>query len=357
MMSIFHAMRLELTIDAARRFSLRHRSLGVPLLAPLLHLLLQLVVRVVDLVHHLVDCLSLSIPLCRGNTLPNLPHKLHNSKQLIRQPSHNRTPTRRGGMTATANDVLTGKKPMPPAEAADVLEQTQVEDFGLQVFAAIVFDPDVFSALTNVGEEVAMWFWTVVAEVFEDFGEWISRHWDLEEVVEKWDDAVIGAGLAAEVEGLVVVDALVDYAVGKHGLVGDAKDEGAIADVVLRSGVRPHILHGLLDDVHGVEQELERVGDGGRACVGSDSIKHLDCALDEAACVSHHVDMSENEASLGRVWIKTTLETTDEAEVVVLLEADVGIREAVVEQAVCGGVRHEWWDVEPGDIVSIGNMR
>jgi hypothetical protein len=45
-------------------------------------------------------------------------------------------------------------------------------------------------------------------------------------------DAVVGTALAAEVQGLVVLAALVDNSVGEHGLVGDAEDENAEREVL-----------------------------------------------------------------------------------------------------------------------------
>lgn len=54
-------------------------------------------------------------------------------------------------------------------------------------------------------------------------------------------DAVVGAALAAEGEGLVVFDPVVDHAVREHGLVGDAEDEDAEGEVLGRLGVTPHV--------------------------------------------------------------------------------------------------------------------
>lgn len=54
-------------------------------------------------------------------------------------------------------------------------------------------------------------------------------------------DAVVGTALTAEVEGLVVFDTVVDDAVGEHGLVGDAEDEGAEGEVLGGLGISPHV--------------------------------------------------------------------------------------------------------------------
>lgn len=45
-------------------------------------------------------------------------------------------------------------------------------------------------------------------------------------------DAVVGAALAAEGEGLVIFDAVVDYTVREHGLIGDAEDEDTEGEIL-----------------------------------------------------------------------------------------------------------------------------
>lgn len=71
----------------------------------------------------------------------------------------------------------------------------------------------------------------------------ISRGLSDEVKLVKWCtyDAVIGAALAAEVEGFVVFDAVVDHTIREHGLIGDAEDEDAEGEVLGRLGVPPHI--------------------------------------------------------------------------------------------------------------------
>lgn len=54
-------------------------------------------------------------------------------------------------------------------------------------------------------------------------------------------DAVVGSRLSAEVQGLVVLDALIDDAIGEHGLGGDAEYEHTERDVVAWLGVLPHV--------------------------------------------------------------------------------------------------------------------
>jgi len=54
-------------------------------------------------------------------------------------------------------------------------------------------------------------------------------------------NAVVSAALTAEGEGLVVLDALIDHAVGEHRLVGDAEDENPEREVLLWLGISPHV--------------------------------------------------------------------------------------------------------------------
>lgn len=53
-------------------------------------------------------------------------------------------------------------------------------------------------------------------------------------------NAVICTTLATEGERLVILDALVNHAVGEHGLVGDAEDENAEGEVLRWLGISPH---------------------------------------------------------------------------------------------------------------------
>jgi len=53
-------------------------------------------------------------------------------------------------------------------------------------------------------------------------------------------DTIVGTAFAAKVEGLVVLDAVIDYAVREHGLVGDTEDEDAEGEILRWLGVTPH---------------------------------------------------------------------------------------------------------------------
>src|SRR5579859_2955422 len=85
--------------------------------------------------------------------------------------------------------------------------------------------------VAHVCEKLAVWFGAIAAEILEDLGERVSRHWDLEQGVEQGDDAVVRTRLATEAHGLLVVVSLVDDAAREHGLIRDAKDEGAVRGV------------------------------------------------------------------------------------------------------------------------------
>lgn len=69
---------------------------------------------------------------------------------------------------------------MPPSKAADMLEEFEIQDLGLEVFETVIFDCKVFGAGANVGEEVPVWLWPVAAEVLQDICKRVLRHGDLE---------------------------------------------------------------------------------------------------------------------------------------------------------------------------------
>ena len=131
-------------------------------------------------------------------------------------------------VAATTNDVLAGKEPVPPAEAADVFEKPQVQDSSTGVLATVLSHTNLFSPCLDVFQKFAVRLGTVASEVLEDVRERVLRHGDLQQVVEQRDDRVVGARLAAERHGLFVVFAFVYDAVGEHGLVGNTEDEGAV---------------------------------------------------------------------------------------------------------------------------------
>lgn len=108
---------------------------------------------------------------------------------------------------------------MSPSEAADVLEESEVENFGLEVLETVVFDGEFLGSGADVCEEVSVRLGSVAAKVFQDFCERILRHGDLKEAVQEGNDGVIGTRLATEVLWLVVGVAVVDDTIGEERLV------------------------------------------------------------------------------------------------------------------------------------------
>lgn len=108
---------------------------------------------------------------------------------------------------------------MSPSEAADVLEESEIENFGLEVLETVVFDCEFLGSGADVGEEVSVRLGSVAAKVFQDFCERILRHGDLKEAVQEGNDGVVGTGLATEVLWLVVGVAVVDDTIGEERLV------------------------------------------------------------------------------------------------------------------------------------------
>jgi len=131
-------------------------------------------------------------------------------------------------VTAPPNNILAGKQPVPPPEAAHMLKQSQVKHSSTSIFTTVFFHTDLFGSRLDVFQKLAVRLGTVASEVLEDVRERVLRHGDLQQIVEQRDDRVVGARLAAERHGLFVVLAFVDDAVGEHGLVGYAEDESAV---------------------------------------------------------------------------------------------------------------------------------
>jgi hypothetical protein len=136
-------------------------------------------------------------------------------------------------VAATTNDILAGKEPVPPTEAADMLEKSKVQDSSTSILRTVVSHTDLFGSLLNILQELTVRLRTIASEILEDVRERILRHRDLQQVVEQRDDRIIGTRLAAEIHGLFVVLAFVDDAVREHRLIGDAEDEGAVLRLVL----------------------------------------------------------------------------------------------------------------------------
>ena len=259
---------------------------------------------------------------------PHVGHQIHDGKQLIGQPGDDGTAAGGGGVLAAADDVLARKQPVAPAETAHGVEEAEVEDrcFGalVHVFlrcrtihgrrmtgATKLSHPHRPRPLTHIRKKVAMRLGSVAAEIHQDVRQRVGGHGDLEQGVEQRDDAVVGAGLAAETAGFVFgggVVSFVDDTAREHGLVGDAEDEGAVGGVVGGAGARPHGFHARLDGGHGGEKEVEggdaggtaAAGVRGRASVGGDGGEEGGGAEDKGRGVGDHVDVGEDEAGFGR---------------------------------------------------------
>ena len=65
------------------------------LLAPTLNLLVQLLVRILNILHHLIDLLASRRALMFAETRPDVAHQIHHSEELVWQPSYDGAPTGR----------------------------------------------------------------------------------------------------------------------------------------------------------------------------------------------------------------------------------------------------------------------
>lgn len=61
------------------------------LLAPTLDFLVQLLIRILDIRHHLVDLLASRRALLFTQTVPDIAHQVHDSEELVWQPSYDGT--------------------------------------------------------------------------------------------------------------------------------------------------------------------------------------------------------------------------------------------------------------------------
>ncbi len=142
-------------------------------------------------------------------------------------------------MAAALDDILSCKQPMPPAKAANVVEQTKVQSCCLHVITAVLANTELLCPRPDVGEKLSVRLWSVASKIFENLCERILRHWDLQEAVQQRDDAVVGSRFAAEVQRFVVILALVDNPVGKHTLIGDTKDDFEVSACQLKLLAKP----------------------------------------------------------------------------------------------------------------------
>lgn len=97
-------------------------------------------------------------------------------------------------MRRATNDILAGKQPVAPSEAADMVQGLQEEDGCLGIVDREVTDADFGGFGVQVGKECAVGEGAVGAELVEDFGQGGGGHGDLEEVVEEGDLVDLLAG-------------------------------------------------------------------------------------------------------------------------------------------------------------------
>jgi hypothetical protein len=71
-------------------------------------------------------------------------------------------------MATTTNNVLAGKQPVPPTEAAHMLEKSQVQNSSTGIFATVIAHADFLGPLLNILQELTVRLRTVASEVFEN---------------------------------------------------------------------------------------------------------------------------------------------------------------------------------------------
>jgi hypothetical protein len=250
-------------------------------------------------------------------------------------------------LTCTLDDVLSGELPMTPPKGANVVQDTQVQDYSAEVAGVgeEIANTHISSLFTDGSKELAMRLRSVLSKLAQDLSKRVLGHRDLAKVIEKRNDTIIRSRLAAEELRLVIVLALVDDAVREHGLIGDAVDEGAVGHVVFRQRVGPHFLHVGFDDGHGLEDRLKTdfgVGDGVFIVLlgasGRDGFDDVGGAFDQFASLSDHVNVSEDETRFGRLWVKTFLESANEAKVRVVIMTLGRVNQVVVVQSIGSSV-------------------
>ncbi len=111
-----------------------HTSLA----APAIDLLLELVSLILNVRHHLQYEPGHILLVLIRYVVPHFAHQIEASEELVRKPSDDRGPPSCSGMARSSNDVLSCEQPVPPSEAADMLQQSQVEHCCLNIAAAVV---------------------------------------------------------------------------------------------------------------------------------------------------------------------------------------------------------------------------
>lgn len=90
-------------------------------------------------------------------------------------------------MGGALNDVFSGKEPVPPSEAADMVKCLHVEEHGLWVLHGILGDVELSRFSSDMGKELAVGHGTVCTELMQDLSQGGVWHGDLAEVVKEWD--------------------------------------------------------------------------------------------------------------------------------------------------------------------------
>ena len=145
---------------------------------------------------------------------------------------------------------------MSPSKISDLVQGKEVEGCRGGILKGIGFERQGSGARFHVFEEFAVVAWAVAAEVLEDAGEGIFGDGDLEEVVAEWDllcviERTLQVGKRGAYHAIIctrfatkrhrfIRDAFIDYAIWKHGLAGDAKDECSEGSVISWLTLSPH---------------------------------------------------------------------------------------------------------------------
>ena len=88
-------------------------------------------------------------------------------------------------MGCAPDDVLAGKEPVAPSEAAHMVENLQEKNGSLRVLDRVLLDSDFLGLLTNVSQELSVREWAVCTEFVKNLREGGRGHGDLAEVIQK----------------------------------------------------------------------------------------------------------------------------------------------------------------------------
>lgn len=88
-------------------------------------------------------------------------------------------------MRRPSNDILTGKQPVPPAEASHMIECLEIKDNSLDILDSKVAYANLLCLGVDVRKEFTVGKGPVGTEFVKDLGERSRRHGDLAEMVQK----------------------------------------------------------------------------------------------------------------------------------------------------------------------------